>query len=159
LFSPEEPSKDYLKNARLFGKQLAKNLKENHCEEPPVQKKARIMHRIERSLASEFLTRIIISQLFRVNRKICDSCRKCEKVCPTENITMIENKGLYPAFGRNCLLCLSCELKCHTGAIQSPASWKIFKGLIRHNVLEASTDPELTNRRVQIIKGRIKPFD
>lgn len=48
------------------------------------------------------------------------ACGLCIKLCPTGNIT--EDGDEHPAWGRNCLLCLTCELKCPKDAITSPVS-------------------------------------
>jgi len=156
LFSPDQPLESHREKAKLFGKQTADRVCKKFYETPPVQKKATFMHRLERFLASEFFTKHLLSRLFSVNFNKCDSCGKCVQICPTNNITLTANKGKSPAFGRNCLLCLSCELKCHTEAITSPASWFVFRPLILHNLHEASKDSEIKLDRVRLEKGRIK---
>lgn len=51
---------------------------------------------------------------FTVNEK-CNNCKTCEKVCPVQNIRMIDNK---PIWQRNCEHCLACIQWCPTEAIQ-----------------------------------------
>ena len=45
----------------------------------------------------------------------CIGCRRCEKNCPMENITMSEGK---PVWGMNCTSCLACYHVCPRQAVQ-----------------------------------------
>ena len=51
---------------------------------------------------------------YRVTDK-CTSCGLCVKICPMNNITMVNNK---PRFGENCERCMACIQWCPTGAIE-----------------------------------------
>ncbi|MBN2602662.1 MAG: EFR1 family ferrodoxin [Candidatus Thermoplasmatota archaeon] len=46
----------------------------------------------------------------------CNGCGICEKVCPMENITMIENK---PSWSDKCMICFACLHWCPWEAIQA----------------------------------------
>ena len=50
---------------------------------------------------------------FAVNEK-CVSCGQCEKLCPMDNIRLVDGK---PQFGTNCIGCLSCLQFCPSEAI------------------------------------------
>jgi NAD-dependent dihydropyrimidine dehydrogenase PreA subunit/flavodoxin len=45
----------------------------------------------------------------------CNTCKVCEKVCPMENINIIDNK---PIWGDNCISCFACIHWCPQKAIQ-----------------------------------------
>ncbi|MBL4931829.1 EFR1 family ferrodoxin [Clostridium paridis] len=45
----------------------------------------------------------------------CVNCGKCEKVCPTNNITLKDK----PVWGNNCTACLACINRCPKKAIQN----------------------------------------
>lgn len=44
----------------------------------------------------------------------CNGCATCAKVCPVQNIKMIENK---PVWQHHCEMCLACDEWCPTKAI------------------------------------------
>ena len=45
----------------------------------------------------------------------CINCRKCEKLCPLNNIKITDNK---PVWGNNCTHCMACIANCPVNAIQ-----------------------------------------
>lgn len=45
----------------------------------------------------------------------CMGCGKCEKLCPLNNIKIVENK---PVWGNQCTHCMACIGNCPTGAIE-----------------------------------------
>ncbi len=45
----------------------------------------------------------------------CISCGKCEKVCPLNNVKLVEGK---PVWGKNCTHCMACICLCPTEAIE-----------------------------------------
>lgn len=56
----------------------------------------------------------------------CVSCRKCENVCPLENIHLNDGK---PNWGNNCTHCMACICKCPKEAIEYG---KHSKGMARY---------------------------
>jgi len=53
----------------------------------------------------------------RVNEN-CNGCGWCEKKCPANNISMLNNR---PVFGRECFLCLKCIYGCPNKALKARA--------------------------------------
>ena len=45
----------------------------------------------------------------------CTSCQKCAKVCPLNNINIVNGK---PVWGKNCTHCLACISYCPTNAVE-----------------------------------------
>jgi ferredoxin len=110
---------------------------------------------MERFLANRWLVSQVYSRLFMVNANKCTTCGLCVKLCPTGNIT--KNSADRPSWGRNCLLCLSCELKCPQDAITSPISWPIFAPIMAYNISRALRDPALDHAKVTHKHGRTRP--
>jgi NAD-dependent dihydropyrimidine dehydrogenase PreA subunit len=72
-----------------------------------------------------------------------------------ENVSLFQysrGQGWIPVWERNCLLCLTCEMKCPKDAITTPISW--IRPLMKYNVRHASRDPSLDHVRVTHSKGR-----
>lgn len=61
-----------------------------------------------------FYTLFVKDKKFYANDK-CISCRKCELVCPLNNIISIDGK---PKWQGNCTHCMACICSCPTGAIE-----------------------------------------
>ncbi len=153
LFSPDHPSAEELRLAEEFGAQVAERAfrgpgKYAVAPAPSLGP----VYRLERFLSNRWLVRNVYSRLFKVNPEACSSCGMCIRLCPTGNLTAGRD-GL-PRWGRDCLLCLTCELKCPQEAIISPLSWAIFKVFISYNVREALKSPDLDWVRVSHSKGR-----
>lgn len=51
---------------------------------------------------------------FKVDKKKCLNCGKCEKVCPENNITLKDGKY---KFGSKCVLCMGCAFNCPVDAV------------------------------------------
>ena len=66
---------------------------------------------IYKSMLTNFPT---LARNFRVNEK-CNSCNTCEKVCPVQNIRMVNGR---PNWQGHCEHCLACIEWCPTEAIQ-----------------------------------------
>ena len=163
LFSPDHPTKEELARAEAFGHQVAGYAVGKpyilHEKEPPPP----MVYHLERFLMSRWLVRQMYSRQFRVDAEKCTGCGLCIKLCPTRNIT--DRASGHPAWGRDCLLCLTCEMKCPEDAITSSAG-SLFSRLlviphlcILHNIRHASSDPSLDYVRVVHRHGRTKRED
>jgi len=55
-----------------------------------------------------------ITSKFQIEES-CTSCNICVKVCPNDNIKLVDGK---PVFGDNCIVCLACTNNCPTNSIR-----------------------------------------
>ena len=94
------------------------------------------------------------SRLFRVDKNKCTACGLCVQECPTGNIS--EDGDGKPVWGRDCLLCLYCEMHCPDEAVTSPVSWPLFAPFMKYNVRHASQDPSLDHVRVRRSQGKVE---
>ena len=153
LFSPDCPTAEELNAAEAFGREVAVRLAGQEYVKPNEDGPPSGIYRLERFLTNRWFVRHVYSRLFRVKAAKCTACGLCMKLCPTRNIT--EDREGRPQWGRDCLLCLYCEMKCPTEAIVSPVSWPIFYPFMAYNVRRASQDSSLDHARVTWSKGRV----
>jgi flavodoxin/NAD-dependent dihydropyrimidine dehydrogenase PreA subunit len=154
LFSPDHPTRKELAEAEAFGRAVAARLAGSPVPETASDPKPAPVYRLERWLMNRWLVEQVYRRLFRVSWKKCTSCGLCMKQCPTKTITK-DRKGR-PVWGRNCLLCLQCEMLCPEEAITSPVSWPMFRAAMRYNVRRAMRDNNLDHVRIVCRRGRIR---
>jgi len=154
LFSPNRPTAQELDEAKVFGREVAARAAGGPYARPEDDRPPAAIHRLERFLMSRSLGNQVYSRLFTVKKKECTRCGLCVKLCPAKNIT--EGKDKYPVFGRNCLQCFTCEMKCPKDAVGTPLDWPLFRPFLLYNVRHASKDPSLDHVRVTHSKGRTK---
>jgi flavodoxin/Pyruvate/2-oxoacid:ferredoxin oxidoreductase delta subunit len=154
LFSPDHPTADELARAEAFGRQVAAHVAGRPYARPTEDRPPALIYRVERFATNHWLARQVFSRLFTVDAR-CTACGRCMDLCPTGNITA-DGEGR-PAWGRDCLLCLTCEMKCPQEAITSPASWPLFRPAMVYNVRHALRDPALDHARVVHSRGRTRP--
>ncbi len=152
LFSPNHPVPGEIAQAELFGRDVAARCAGKACVKPAYDTPPAMIYRLERFLVNRLFMRQMYSRLLRLNRKKCNACGICVKLCPTRNIS--EDKKGRPSWGRNCLLCFSCEMKCPQDAIASPLTWLMFWPFMVFNTTRASRDPSLEHIRVSHVRGR-----
>lgn len=157
LFSPDHPTPLELDAAQEFGGAVSKRGIGDAYPRPEEDQPPAAVYRLEHLLTSRWLVKYLYSRLFHVKAEACTSCGVCMKVCPAGNISA-DGKGR-PLWGRNCLLCLYCEMKCPTEAILSPVSWPLFTPFIAYNVSRARIDPSIGHARVIQKKGRTRPAE
>lgn len=138
LFSPDSPREQELDAAQQFGRSLPARASQVRPNVEPYDPPTGLVYAIERALGNRLLTRLMYSVLIHADIN-CNSCGICVTVCPTHNITLPE--GGRPTWGRNCLLCMTCELKCPRNAVHSPFDWPVFSPLMKHNVQHALRGP------------------
>lgn len=152
LFSPDHPTAEELGRAEIFGREIAARIAGAPCPSPDEDPRLPMIYRLERLLANRMLAKLFYSRLYRVNERCRPDCDLCIKQCPVQNIRRAGNGRL--AWGRNCLLCLSCEMNCPEEAITSPASWPIFRPFMIYNSRHAFRDPALDHARVIHKRGQ-----
>jgi flavodoxin/ferredoxin len=157
LFSPDHPTEEELAQAKVFGREVAARFAGKQYvrskDDPPLP----VVYRLERFLTNRWLARKVYSRLFRVDAESCTACGICVELCPTGNIA--EGEDGRPVWGRDCLLCLTCEMKCPEDAIASPANWPLFHPFVTCNVRRAVRDPALDHVRVIHSRGRTRPME
>ena len=141
LFSPGHPTGEELARAEAFGRDVAVCAGTDECVCPDEDRAAPLLYRLQRFVTNRWLARNVYSRLFRVDRERCTGCGICMELCPTRNIGRAD--GGRPVWGRDCLLCLTCEMKCPEECIVSPASWPIFSPIMRYNARLAAGDPRI----------------
>jgi flavodoxin/ferredoxin len=152
LFSPGQPSGEELAQAEKFGRQVAVRVKDQDYAVAMGDPTPAAIYRLQRFLVQRWLVEQIYSRLFRVDRDRCTACGLCIQECPTGNIAQ-DSEG-YPDWGRNCLLCLYCEMNCPAEAVSSPATGLLFLPFIKYNVGHASRDPAVDYVRVKHNQGQ-----
>jgi flavodoxin/ferredoxin len=157
LFSAGHPNHQELAAADDFGKKVASHLTGSPYTRPEDDQPPSFVYRLERFLLNRWLTRQLYSRLFWLNKKKCNQCGICFKLCPTKNITA--DKSGYPIWGRKCLDCWYCEMKCPEEAIFAPISWPLLRPFMRYNVRHASGDPTIDHIRVTHSQGKTRPVD
>jgi flavodoxin/NAD-dependent dihydropyrimidine dehydrogenase PreA subunit len=154
LPSPGHPKPDTVAQAEQFGREVAARLGGKEYRKADYDAPTHVVYRIERFLTNRLFARQIFSRLFHVDRKKCTACGLCARTCPTHNVR--EDKEGRPAWGRNCILCFSCEMKCPTDAINSRVTWFLFWPFLVYNVWRLSRDPGLEKVRVKHAQGRTR---
>jgi len=156
LFSPDHPTPDELAAAGAFGGEVAARLSGEPYTRPRNDRRPSMVYRLERLLANRWLASNVYSRLFAVRHDLCTSCGLCIRLCPTGNLR--EGEEGRPIWGRDCLLCLTCELRCPADAITSPSSWPLLRPFAIYNVRQASRDSSLDYELVTHRQGRTRPL-
>ena len=152
LFSPDHPTLAELSLAEDFGSQVAGRVAGKPYSLAEEDRPPTLVYRLGRFFMNRWFVEQTYSRMFKVDKKSCDACGLCMKICPRANIS--QDKDGYPVWGRNCILCLTCELKCPKDAITTPVSWPVIRLFMIYNVRCASRDPSLDYVRVNHSKGR-----
>lgn len=154
LFSADHPTAKEIARAETFGQKIADRLAGEPYDRPKDDPVLPFMYRLERFLTNRVFVKHIYSRLFKVNERCSFECDICVKQCPMGNIT--RGKDGQIEWGQNCLLCLSCEMKCPEEAIKSPASWALFRPFMLYNTSRGSLDPLLDHARVVHKRGQTR---
>ncbi len=154
LFSPDSPKNNDLARAEKFGYDIIAAAEKKISYAPEGISHAGFIYALERLILTQWLTNNVYSRFFKADKNKCDSCGICIKVCPSNNIS--KDKSDRISWGRNCLICLSCGLKCPKDAITSPADWFIMRPFLFYNVQMGSHDPSIEFVKVKIEKGKVK---
>ena len=134
LFAPDSPTPAELGAVESFARDVSMRIEKREAADPPPRAKLGLIYRIERLLFARPLARGLYSRLFRVNTDRCTSCGRCAEICPVDNIVIKDNT---PTFGRECILCFSCRLRCPVEAITAPVDRKMISPFMNFNVRHA----------------------
>ena len=154
LFSPHHPQAKEVAQAEIFGREVTAYHASKPYVKPEYDASPAIIYRLERFLINRFMVRQMYSRLLWVHAEKGSACGLCMKLCPTRNISA-DSEGR-PIWGRNCLLCFTCEMKCPLNAINSPITWRLFWPFMVYNTLRASRDPSLDRVPVVHHSGHAK---
>jgi flavodoxin/Pyruvate/2-oxoacid:ferredoxin oxidoreductase delta subunit len=154
LFSPDHPTAEELAQAEAFGQEVAARAAGQAYAPPAEDAPPGAVYRLERFSINRWLVEQVYSRLFRLNKAKCTAgCDLCVQGCPTGNI--MKNQEDHPAWGRNCLFCLYCELHCPEDAITSAMDWPLFAPFFRYNIRHVTRNPSLEDYvRVKHSQGR-----
>jgi Pyruvate/2-oxoacid:ferredoxin oxidoreductase delta subunit/flavodoxin len=127
--------------------------------EPPAPRDGRThwVYALERAMTRPPLVAHFYSRFFLADTMRCDGCGICAHRCPVGNVTLTDART--PRWGRSCLACFECQLRCPRDAISSPADWRAFTPFVNYNVRQASRDPAVSQVRADLEHGRIVPRD
>lgn len=150
-FSPGRPDEHGLAAAEEWAARAARGLE----PPPPPDGRFHWMYRLERALFAPSLVPRLYAPYFSADAAVCDGCGVCVKACPSGNVAQDERRGP-PVWGRDCLVCLECLLRCPVDAVRSPADWTVFRPFLEYNVRRGLSDPALDKVPVRIERGRIE---
>ena len=154
---PSHPDLEDLKQAENFGKSIESNLYNIGYKPEDFDKKPGFIYRFERFTTQKWIVQKFYYRFFKVNKFKCTKCGICVNSCPTNNINM--EKGNLPKFGKNCIGCFNCELKCPEAAISSVLDWKIFSPFMDYNVRKIPKIPSVEMIKVKLNKGIAKRIE
>ena len=152
LFSPDHPTPEELSLAKDFGHQISEQVADKDYSFTEEDQSPTIICRLERILLNRWFVEQVFSRMFKIDKASCSTCGLCMKNCPLSNIS--KDKDGHPVWGRSCLLCLDCEMKCPKDAISTPVDWPVMRRFMVYNVNHASQDPSLEYVCVTHSKGR-----
>lgn len=153
LFSPDCPTPDEKEKAVDFGKELWNRYYTPDFTPEEDPHAASLPDLIERATCHRFLARHLYSRLFFVDKERCNGCGLCATLCPTGNIRLGEDGR--PILGRECLLCLTCELKCPREALSSPFTSIFISPVMKFNIWQAKREC-VDHVAVNCTKGRVR---
>ncbi len=154
LFSPGHPNHDAFTQAEQFGREVAARIAGKEYQKAKRDASAHVVYRVERFLTSRLFARQVFTRLFHVDRTKCTACGLCMRTCPMRNVR--EDKEGRPAWGRDCILCFSCETKCPTDAINSRVTWFMFRLFLAYNIWRLTHDPKVEAARVKHAQGQTR---
>jgi ferredoxin len=109
------------------------------------------------SMADPWAIRQVFSRFFRVDARRCNHCGLCATLCLMGNI--IVGKDGPPVWGRGCLFCTTCELRCPEEAIKPPLDWPAMERVMDLFLGQVLRDPSIDGAGVALRRGRIQRID
>jgi flavodoxin/NAD-dependent dihydropyrimidine dehydrogenase PreA subunit len=152
LFSPNNPDKEEITLAEHFGHDIVENFAGKQYDPPPADPAPGIVYSMEKLSTNKFFVRYVYTYFFKVDKEACNSCGICIQKCPNNNIRF--NQEDIPIWGRNCIFCLYCEMKCPKDAIRSIADWSIMAPFMNYNIAQGIKDPSIHHVKITHSKGK-----
>jgi len=116
-----------------------------------------LLFRIVRFAMNRWLTRHLYSRGFTVRADVCTACGTCIDACPTGNITADRNGR--PVWGRDCLVCGYCDLRCPVEAVRSPLRWRLFTRFVALGERAVLSTVPSGLAPVMIVQGQVVRLD
>ena len=113
LKRPLEKNKELVKQAEQKIKESVRQMKEGHPTQEGIGPLYRLAGFWGQRAYFGHKTRQYSSKL-KIDKEKCIGCGKCEKLCPMNNITIVEGKAVS---GDRCTMCYRCINKCPNEAI------------------------------------------
>jgi len=151
FFSPGHPTEEELGQAEEFGRQVAARVDGGEYVREEADRPPPPVYRFERLALGQWFVRNIYSRMFKADGKKCTACGLCVKLCPAGNI--VEGRGRRPVWGRNCLLCYTCETQCPEEAVRWRLGWLLLRPFAIYNARRAARDPSLDHLRIDPRSG------
>jgi flavodoxin/NAD-dependent dihydropyrimidine dehydrogenase PreA subunit len=153
LFAPDHPTDAELEAARAFGVDVAARIDGADYVRTVGDGPTRAIYKLVRLSTNAWLTRHVYSRGFSVRADACTGCGTCIDVCPTGNITA--DRHGRPVWGRDCLVCGYCDLRCPVEAVRSPLRWPLFAPFLNAIERIALADPAVGRAPVRIEGGEV----
>lgn len=156
LFSSDSPREDDLIRAHDFGMCVGGRAECGLGSEAREDPEPNLMYRIQKLSTHPVLREQLYSRLFRVDESRCTACGACVAACPAGNVELGGDGR--PRWGRDCLFCLNCELRCPEDAIRSPTDWPIMRPFYRYGIRRAVANLAVEYERVRHTHGQLEPI-
>lgn len=153
LANPHLPSFADFERAFHFGQSIASHLADSSYQPAPYDPKISLIYRLERFISRKWFIQHLYYKFFKIDKQRCVRCGICVRTCPMNNISL--RPSSFPEFGRNCIACLMCQLKCPHDAISSLIDSKLLRPILRYNTRHLSKIPGVEVARVELKKGKV----
>ena len=157
LLAADQPTADELVAANAFGVDVARRMAGAEYVKPAEERPPTPLFRIVRFAMNRWLSGHLYSRGFSLRADVCTACGACIDVCPTGNITA--DRTGRPVWGRDCLVCGYCDLRCPVEAVRSPLRWRLFTPFVALGERAALSNPMTGHAPVRIAQGHVVRLD
>lgn len=157
LLAADHPTTAELAAANTFGIDVARRVAGAEYTKPSAERPPTPLFRVVRFAMNRWFTKHLFSRGFSVRADLCTSCGTCTDVCPTANITPDEHGR--PVWGRDCLVCGFCDLRCPVEAVRSPLRWHLLTPLVALGERAALANPLTGFAPITIAQGQVVRLD